>query len=105
MVHIRFGLHLTLQGKTLTMQRLFFCAGCHQDTYKEWHLTKVQKSCQDCHMPSLGEKRFVLKFPFEYFHTKKPRHAHSFPTGKAKPEDIIVELERGANLRLKVVKV
>lgn len=89
----------------LNYAKAFFCAGCHQDTYKEWHLTKVQKSCQDCHMPSLGEKRIVQKFPFEYFHTKKPRHDHSFPTGKAKPEDIIVELERGANLRLKVVNV
>ena len=89
----------------LNYAKAFFCAGCHQDTYKEWHLTKVQKSCQDCHMPSLGEKRIVQKFPFEYFHTKKPRHDHSFPTGKAKPGDIIVELERSSSLRLKVVNV
>ncbi|MCX8163807.1 MAG: hypothetical protein N3D14_00240 [Aquificaceae bacterium] len=85
--------------------KAFFCAGCHQETYKEWHLTKTQKSCQDCHMPSVGEKRLVQKFPFEYFHSKKPRHDHSFPAGKAKPEDILVELERGEPLRLKITNV
>lgn len=89
----------------LNYTKSFFCAGCHQETYKEWHLTKVQKSCQDCHMPSIGNKRLVQKFPFEYFHTKKPRHDHSFPAGIAKPEDIQIELERAENLRLKITNV
>ncbi|MFN3599738.1 MAG: hypothetical protein ACK4VK_08420, partial [Aquificaceae bacterium] len=40
-----------------------------------------------------------------YFHTKKPRHDHSFPTGKAKPEDLAIEVERGETLRLKVINV
>ncbi|MFN7065277.1 MAG: multiheme c-type cytochrome [Aquificaceae bacterium] len=83
----------------------FFCAGCHQETYKEWHLTKIQKSCQDCHMQPLGEKRLVQKFPFEYFHSKKPRHDHTFPAGKAKPEDLLIELERDKGLRLKITNV
>ncbi|MCX7735039.1 MAG: hypothetical protein N2254_09845, partial [bacterium] len=73
--------------------------------YKEWHLTKVQRSCQDCHMPSLGDKRLVQKFPFEYFHSKKQRHDHSFPPGKARPEDLLVELERGEKLSLKITNV
>lgn len=89
----------------LNYTKSFFCAGCHQETYKEWHLTKVQKSCQDCHMPSLGEKRIVQKFPFEYFHTKKPRHDHSFPAGKAKPEDLLLEIEKRENLRLRLINV
>ncbi|MEJ5338494.1 MAG: multiheme c-type cytochrome [Aquificaceae bacterium] len=89
----------------LNYTKSFFCAGCHQETYREWHLTKVQKSCQDCHMPSMGEKRLVQKFPFEYFHSKKPRHDHSFPAGKAKPEDVLLELERGETLRLKVTNL
>ncbi|MCS6997966.1 MAG: multiheme c-type cytochrome [Aquificaceae bacterium] len=89
----------------LNYTKSFFCAGCHQETYKEWHLTKVQKSCQDCHMPSMGDKRLVQKFPFEYFHSKKARHDHSFPTGKAKPEDLLIELERGEGLRLKITNV
>ncbi|RMH80441.1 MAG: hypothetical protein D6674_04230 [Acidobacteria bacterium] len=89
----------------LNYTKSLFCAGCHQETYKEWHLIKVQKSCQDCHMPSLGNKRLVQKFPFEYFHTKKPRHDHSFPAGIAKPEDIKVELEKAGSLRLKITNV
>ncbi len=89
----------------LNYTKSFFCAGCHQETYKEWHLTKVQKSCQDCHMPSMGDKRLVQKLPFEYFHSKKPRHDHSFPVGIAKPEDIQIELERTENLRLKITNV
>ncbi len=89
----------------LNYAKSFFCAGCHQETYKEWHLTKVQKSCQDCHMSSLGDKRLVQKFPFEYFHSKKPRHDHSFPTGMAKSEDIEIQLERGEKLRLKITNV
>ncbi|RMG99999.1 MAG: hypothetical protein D6699_08060 [Aquificota bacterium] len=86
----------------LNYTKSFFCAGCHQETYKEWHLTKVQKSCQECHMPSKGEKRLVQKFPFEYFHSKKTRHDHSFPPGIAKPNDISVELERGEVLKLRI---
>ncbi len=78
-----------------------FCAGCHQETHKEWKQAKmtfrVEKSCQDCHMPNMGAKRIVQKFPFEYFHSKKPRHDHSFPTGMAKAEDIKIDLQKGQN--------
>jgi len=70
-----------------------FCAGCHQETYKEWKLTKVEKTCQSCHMPSLGKRDLIQKFPFELFHLAKPRTSHEFPSLKAKPEDIKVELK------------
>ncbi len=89
----------------LSYSKSSFCAGCHQETYKEWHITKAQTSCQDCHMPSLGNKRLVQKFPFEYFHSKKTRHDHSFPAGIAKPEDIKVELEQAETIRLKITNV
>ena len=70
-----------------------FCAGCHQETYKEWKLTKVQKSCQSCHMPSLGKKDLIQKFPFHLFHLAKPRTSHEFPSLKAKPDDIQIKIE------------
>ncbi len=72
-----------------------FCAGCHQETYKEWKVAKVEKSCQQCHMPSLGKKDLIQKFPFQYFHLAKLRTSHEFPALKAKPEDIKVELMKG----------
>ena len=70
-----------------------FCAGCHRETYKEWKLAKVRKSCQDCHMPSLGKKDLIQKFPFYLFHLAKRRTSHRFPAQKAKPEDIEVHLK------------
>ncbi len=81
-----------------------FCAGCHQETYKEWKIAKVEKSCQDCHMPSLGKKDLIQKFPFHYFHLAKPRHSHEFPTLIAKDEDVKVWFE-GNKLYIKNVGV
>ncbi len=72
-----------------------FCAGCHQETFKEWKVAKVDKSCQSCHMPSLGKKDLIQKFPFELFHLAKPRTSHRFPTLKASEKDIKVELKEG----------
>ncbi len=76
----------------LSYKKSNFCAGCHQQTYKEWKLAKVEKTCQQCHMPSLGKKDIIQKFPFHYFHLAKPRTSHRFPALKAKPEDIKIEL-------------
>ena len=73
-----------------------FCAGCHQETYKEWKIAKVEKSCQQCHMPSLGKKDLIQKFPFQYFHLAKSRTSHEFPALKAKEKDIKVELSKGS---------
>jgi hypothetical protein len=72
-----------------------FCAGCHQETYKEWRRAKTEKSCQDCHMPSVGKKDLIQKFPFHYFHFAKPRHSHEFPTLKASEEELRVWFENG----------
>ena len=72
-----------------------FCAGCHRETYKEWKLSKVEKSCQSCHMPSLGKRDLIQKFPFYLFHLAKPRTSHEFPSLKARPEDVEVRLESG----------
>jgi len=71
-----------------------FCAGCHQETFKQWQATGIQKSCQDCHMPSLGKKDLIQKFPFHLFHLSKPRHSHEFPALKAKPEDLRLEVKK-----------
>ena len=90
--------------KDLSYIRSNFCAGCHQETYKEWKLTKVQKTCQACHMPSLGKKDLIQKFPFYLLHLAKPRHSHEFPALKAKPEDVEVRIE-GNRLVLKNVGV
>ncbi len=70
-----------------------FCAGCHQETFREWKLAKVDRSCQSCHMPSLGKRRLIQKFPFYFFHRPKPRNSHRFPSLRAMQEDIKVELK------------
>jgi hypothetical protein len=69
-----------------------FCAGCHRETFKEWKRARVEKSCQECHMPSIGKRDLIQKFPFHYFHLAKPRTSHEFPSLKADAEDIKVEL-------------
>ncbi len=69
-----------------------FCAGCHQETYREWKLSKVEKSCQECHMPSLGKRDLIQKFPFYLLHRAKPRTSHEFPSLKARAEDLRLEL-------------
>jgi hypothetical protein len=79
--------------KDLSYVRSSFCAGCHRETYKEWKATGVRKTCQACHMPSLGKRDLIQKFPFYLLHLAKPRHSHEFPALKARPEDIEVRLE------------
>ncbi len=79
----------------LSYTKSTFCAGCHRETYKEWKMAKVEKSCQSCHMPSLGKRDLIQKFPFYLFHLAKPRTSHEFPSLKAGPEDVEVRLEAG----------
>ncbi len=79
----------------LSYTKSTFCAGCHRETYKEWKMAKVEKSCQSCHMPSLGKRDLIQKFPFYLFHLAKPRTSHEFPSLKASPEDVEVRLEAG----------
>ncbi len=79
----------------LSYTKSSFCASCHRETYKEWKLAKVERSCQSCHMPSLGKRDLIQKFPFHLFHLAKPRTSHEFPSLKARPEDVEVRLEPG----------
>ncbi len=79
----------------LTYTKSNFCAGCHQETYKEWKLAKVEKSCQSCHMPSVGKRDLIQKFPFDLFHLAKPRTSHRFPSLKAGEKDIEMKVEKG----------
>lgn len=72
-----------------------FCAGCHAETYREWKLAKVERTCQSCHMPSLGDRDLIQKFPFYLFHFAKPRNSHEFPSLRAGPKDLEVKLEDG----------
>ena len=72
-----------------------FCASCHQQTYKEWKVAKVEKSCQSCHMPSVGKRDLIQKFPFDLFHLAKPRTSHKFPSLKADDRDIELRVEPG----------
>jgi nitrate/TMAO reductase-like tetraheme cytochrome c subunit len=77
----------------LSYRRSTFCAGCHQETFKEWKRAGVIESCQSCHMPSLGKRDLIQKFPFYLLHLAKPRTSHRFPTLKAGKEDIRIELD------------
>ena len=88
----------------LTYTRSTFCAGCHQETFKEWKRAKANKSCQACHMPSLGKKDLIQKFPFYLLHLSKPRTSHRFPALKADQRDIELSLRDG-HLVLKNVGV
>jgi len=72
-----------------------FCAGCHQETFKEWKLAREERSCQSCHMPSLGKRDLIQKFPFELFHLAKQRTSHRFPALRAGEKDLKVELKNG----------
>ncbi len=79
--------------KDLAYVRSNFCAGCHQETFKEWRRSGTIKTCQSCHMPDLGKKDLIQKFPYYLFHLSKPRSSHRFPSLKAKPEDLRFELK------------
>ncbi|HIC97935.1 MAG TPA: hypothetical protein EYP11_06025 [Aquificaceae bacterium] len=78
--------------KDLAYKNSNLCAGCHRETYKEWKATKTKTTCQNCHMPSVGKKDLIQKFPFYLFHRAKPRTSHEFPALRAKSEDVEVKL-------------
>ncbi len=69
------------------------CSGCHQETYKQWIASKSNKQCQECHMPA-KKGSLIQKFPFEYLHFPKDIHNHAFPTGIAKDNDFILNVEK-----------
>ena len=74
-------------------ERSNFCGSCHRNTFEEWKRAGVEKTCQDCHMPFLGKRDLIQKFPYNLFHLAKRRHDHRFPPLKAKGEDLSVRLE------------
>ncbi len=83
-----------------SFEKASYCASCHEDTYKEWKLADVEKSCQECHMPSKGKRDLINKFPYYLLHFAKPRHDHSFPALKAKEEDIKIETFKEGKRRI-----
>ncbi len=83
--------HPSTQDKNYTKSEI--CAGCHQQTYKEWKAARVKITCQQCHMKVVDYTWIMDKFPFFLFHTRKALHDHTFPAGKAKPKDIKIFLQ------------
>ncbi len=77
-----------------------YCASCHEDTYKEWKMSGSEKSCQSCHMPYMGKKDLIQNFPYHLLHLAKPRHDHSFPSLKAKSEDIEIRIKKEGKKRI-----
>ncbi len=86
--------HPSTQDLNYTKSQI--CSGCHQKTFNQWKEAKTNKNCQSCHMPS-KKGSLIQKFPFEYLHTRKEVHNHSFPTGKAKKEDFLISVDRLKN--------
>ncbi len=79
--------------KDLNYTKSEICAGCHRETYKEWKASKIDKSCQDCHMPPKKDN-LIQKFPFYLFHKKKEVHNHSSPALTASKDDISLKIEK-----------
>ncbi|HID66432.1 MAG TPA: hypothetical protein EYP32_06460 [Aquificaceae bacterium] len=92
--------HPSKEDKNYTKSEM--CAGCHQKTYKEWKLTRVKTSCQQCHMKVVDYTWIMDKFPFYFFHSRKALHDHTFPAGKAKPKDLKIIFRDG---KLSIVNV
>ena len=83
--------HPSTEDKTYKTSKI--CSGCHQETYKQWLVSKSEKQCQDCHMHA-KKGSLIQKFPFEYLHFLKDVHNHSFPTGIAKDNDFLIKVEK-----------
>ena len=67
-----------------------FCGSCHQKTFKEWQATKVEDTCQDCHMPRTKD-RLTQKTGLNLLHKKKWVGDHRFLHGEITEKDIAVE--------------
>lgn len=67
-----------------------FCGSCHQKTYKEWQATKVEDTCQDCHMPRV-RARLTQKFGLSLLHKKKWVGDHRFLHGEINEKSIEME--------------
>lgn len=67
-----------------------FCGSCHQKTFKEWQATKVEDTCQDCHMPRV-RARLTQKFGLNLLHKKKWVGDHRFLHGEINEKSIEME--------------
>jgi hypothetical protein len=67
-----------------------FCGSCHQKTFKEWKVTAVEDTCQDCHMPRV-RARLTQKTGLSLLHKKKWVGDHRFLHGKISEKDIFME--------------
>ncbi len=69
-----------------------FCGSCHEKTFKQWQETKVQDTCQDCHMPR-KKGRLTQKFGLNLLHKKRMVGDHRFLHGEITEKDILVEAQ------------
>jgi hypothetical protein len=67
------------------------CGSCHQKTFKEWKVTQVEDTCQDCHMPR-KKGRLTQKAGLNLLHKKKWVGDHRFLHGEIKESDVVMEL-------------
>ena len=67
-----------------------FCGSCHQKTFKEWKVTNVEDTCQDCHMPR-KKGRLTQKAGFNLLHKKRWVGDHRFLHGEIKEKDVVME--------------
>ncbi len=70
--------------------RSSFCGSCHQKTFKEWQATRVEDTCQDCHMPR-KKGRLTQKKGLNLLHKKRWVADHRFLHGKITEKDVILE--------------
>lgn len=71
-------------------RRSNFCGSCHEKTFKEWQETKIEDTCQDCHMPGT-KARLTQKIGFNLLHKKRWVGDHRFVHGEITDKDIILE--------------
>lgn len=69
-----------------------FCGSCHQKTFKEWKETRIEDTCQDCHMPRT-KSRLTQKLPLSLLHKQKWVGNHKFLHGDLTDKDILIETE------------
>jgi hypothetical protein len=67
-----------------------FCGSCHQKTFKEWQISGIEDTCQDCHMPRI-KGRLTQKFPLSLLHKQKWVGDHRFLHGEIGEKDILME--------------
>lgn len=80
--------HPTHQNPDYESSKL--CGSCHEKTFKQWQATKVEDTCQSCHMPRT-KKRLTQKFGLNLLHKKRWVGDHRFLRGEITKSDIILD--------------